>query len=391
MNKLAWLEIDLDAVAHNFNTVRKRVGEDIEILCVVKADAYGHGACEVSRVLVDSGADRLGVATVDEGKQLRNSGFNVPIQILSATLPGQAREIVEYNLIPTVFTRDMASALSHEAGLKNKKISVHLKVETGMGRIGVLSEDAVALACFIKDLPNLELEGVFTHFATASGPDYDYLNKQWNLFNDVLRELKSVGVNYHFSHVATSAVITDFPDMKLNMVRPGIMLYGMLPAPHMYHKLLLRPVLTLKARVVYVKKLTEDMTLSYDRTYLAPAGSVIATLPIGYADGYSRTLSNRGWVLLKGKQVPVVGRVCMDSILVDVTSIEEVRPGDEAVIIGKQKDRYISVDDIAALMDTINYEVSTLLGKRYPRIFKRGGEIKEIRTLNGKYSPVNAV
>ncbi|MCL5038179.1 MAG: alanine racemase [Chloroflexi bacterium] len=392
MDKMTWLEIDLSAVRHNFNIIRRRVGKDVAVLCVVKADAYGHGAVEVGRVLEEAGADRLAVATVDEAKQLHKAGIKIPVQILSATLPGQAPAIVKFGFIPSVFTREMASSLSEEAAKQGRELKVHLKVETGMGRIGILPDEAVEIARYIQDLPNIELEGVFTHFATAASPDKEYVYEQWNAFNKVLEDLKAAGIKYKYAHVATSAVLIDYPEMKLNMVRPGLIIYGMVPSPQMLHKLPLRPVLSLKARVVYAKKLPEDMTLSYDRTYTAPRGSVIATLPLGYADGYSRMLSNRGWVLLRGMEVPVVGRVCMDSILVDATSVGEVFPGEVAVIIGHQLDRYISVDDIASLMDTINYEVTTLLGKRHPRFFMKDSEIKEIRTLNGIYqSPVNAV
>lgn len=380
MRHLSWLEIDLDAVAHNFRAVRERVGQGVAVMGIVKADAYGHGAPEVAEALEANGADFLGVATLDEAIQLRNYGINIPILILGGTLPWQARDIVAYNITPSVFCRDNLKALSYEARKAGKKVKVHLKVETGMGRYGLFPGDSVELAKEIVKMPNLILEGVFTHFSTPAS-DRQYLYKQWERFNQTLSEIRSQGIFIPYTHAATSAVIIEHPEMKLNMVRPGLILYGLYPSPYMKDKIDLQPALSFKTRVVYVKKILQELGISYEKSYQAVPGGVIATLSTGYADGYSRFLSNRGKVLIKGQEFPVVGRICMDSMMVYIGKVCRVKPGDVAVIVGRQGDKEISVDDIAKLVGTINYEVVSLLGKRHRKVFKRSGKLKEVRTL----------
>jgi len=380
MKHLTWLEIDLDAIAHNFHAVRERAGKGVAVMGVVKADAYGHGAPEVAEVLEANGADFLGVATLDEAIQLRNYGISIPILILGGTLPWQARDIVAYNITPAVFCSDTLKTLSYEARRAGKQIKVHLKIETGMGRYGLFPDDSLELAREIVSMPNLVLEGAFTHFSTA-GTDREYLHKQWHWFNHAVREIKNLGIQIPYTHVATSAVLIDHPDMKLNLVRPGLMLYGLYPNPSMKGKVDLQPALSFKARIVHVKKLLKPLGISYDKTHQAFPGDVIATLAAGYADGYSRFLSNRGKVLIKGEEFSVVGRICMDSMMVFMGKVRQAKPGDVAVIVGRQGEKEISVDDIAKLVGTINYEIVSLLGKRHRKVFKRSGKIKEVRTL----------
>lgn len=358
-------EIDLDALRHNFTEIRRRINPNSKLCAVVKANAYGHGAVEVSKVAVECGADFLAVATVEEGLELRRAGFSLPILILSL-IPSQAAEfIVENNLTATVADFELAKKISAAAAKLNKPAKVHLKIETGMGRIGVAADKAVELAKKISALPSVELEGVFSHFADADSPDRTFTNRQIKIFSGVADKIRSAGVNVKIFHLAESAAALDIPEAHFDMVRSGIINYGLYPSADFPKTIELHPVMKLVARIVYLKKISAGTSIGYGREFVAERDSLIATLPIGYADGYIRAYKNFH-VEIRGKLAPIAGRVCMDQVMIDVTDIDGVKVGDEVILFGSN---LISIDDAAKHLNTINYEITCLVSERVPRIF----------------------
>lgn len=364
-----WAEVNLDNIVYNLEQVRKRVSAETLIMAVVKADAYGHGVIPVARRVVEAGADRLAVALPEEGVELREAGFTLPVQVLGEILPPQYPLILDYDLIPTIGKIETARGLNQLAVRKGVLQKVHLKVDTGMGRIGTLPDSAVEFVLKIAQLSNLELEGLMTHFATADEENKEYTYYQWERFNYVIRKLETEGVSIPIKHAANSATIIDLPQFELDMVRPGIMLYGLRPSPEVDNSLSLKPALSWKARIIYLKEVPAGTAISYGSTYITPRRSRIATIPLGYADGYSRLLSNKGQVLIHGRRAPVRGRVCMDQFMVDVTEIPGVSVGDEVVLIGKQGKEEITATEMADLTGTINYEITCSISKRVPRIY----------------------
>lgn len=374
----AWAEIDLDAIAQNVREIRRITGKRTEIMGAVKADAYGHGVMETVRTMLDNGVTRLAVSMLDEAIQLRKLGINVPILILSYTDPARAEEIILNEVTQTVFTHDLAKALSESAVRLNRNVKIHVKVDTGMTRVGFMpGYSAVKNILEISSLPHIIIEGLFTHFASADENDKSYTRMQFEKFMSICSELGRVGVHIPVKHVCNSAGIIEFPEMHLDMVRPGIILYGLYPSCEVdSHKISLKPAMTLKANVIFVKDVEESTCISYGRTFKTSRKSRIATIPIGYADGYTRLLSNKGKVLIHGRTAPVVGRICMDQCMVDVTDLgEEVKTGDEVVLFGRQGDACISVEEVAADIGTISYEVVCIIGKRIPRVYLKGGKI----------------
>lgn len=374
----AWAEIDLDAIAQNVREIRRITGKRTEIMGAVKADAYGHGVMETVRTMLDNGVTRLAVSMLDEAIQLRKLGINVPILILSYTDPARADEIILNEVTQTVFSHDLAKALS-EAGVRlNRNVKIHVKVDTGMTRVGFMpGYSAVKNILEISTLPRIIIEGLFTHFASADENDKSYTLMQFEKFMSICSELGRVGVHIPVKHVCNSAGIIEFPEMHLDMVRPGIILYGLYPSDKVdTQKITLKPAMTLKANIILVKDVDEGTCISYGRTFKTLHNSRIATIPIGYADGYTRLLSNKGKVLIHGRTAPVVGRVCMDQCMVDVSDLgEEVRTGDEVVLFGRQGDAFISVEEVAADIGTISYEVVCIIGKRIPRVYLKDGKI----------------
>ncbi|HEX3031134.1 MAG TPA: alanine racemase, partial [Bacillota bacterium] len=353
-----WAEIDLTALAHNVRQIRSLTAPKAKVMAVVKANAYGHGALEVAGVALANGADRLAIATLGEGIALRKAGFGVPILILGPTPPEDVGEAVRYNLTQTVFSYELAEAMSWAAVQQRKTAKVHIKLDTGMGRIGLDSndKDTVDRILAISKLPNLEVEGIFTHFAVSDITDKSFAREQFTRFLGVTEELEKRGLPIPVRHVANSAAIIDLPETHLDMVRAGIILYGLYPSDEVNKSRIdLRPAMSLKAKVSHVKEVPPGTSISYGRTYQSSGPEIIATLPLGYADGYSRLLSNKGEVLIHGKRAPVVGRVCMDQIMVNVTHIPGVRVGDEAVLFGEQQGVHLSVDELAEKIGTINY------------------------------------
>lgn len=378
-----WIEIDLDALVFNIGVVRSRIGSDVGVLLVVKADAYGHGAVEVARVAVKSGVDVLGVATLQEGIELRQAGVDAPILILSPSMEDEAQAIIEYDLSCSVQSLAIGRALSRACVDRRKKGTVHVEVDTGMGRSGVLLEDAVPFITAVAKLPEIALEGVYTHFP-SSEEDPEFTGRQVTSFLSLLETLDRKGVSVPIRHAANSGGVLDVPDsaeLPFNMVRPGIMVYGLTPSPDSEGRSSLRPVMTFKSRVAQIRELPAGHPVSYGRTFLTPTAMRTAVIPVGYGHGYGWRLSNQGEVLVRGRRAPVVGRVTMDVTLVDLRGIPDAAVGDEVVLFGRQGDAEISVDEVAERVGTISYEIICGIGKRVTRVYVRSGETIGLRTL----------
>jgi len=360
--------------------IRRLAKKDALVTAVIKADGYGHGATKIAQTLLENGADRFAVAVLDEGIELREAGFEVPILILGFTDKERAEEIVSYDLEQAVYSWELAEAISKEAVKQNKTAKIHIKVDTGMGRIGLRPDkDSVQLIKKISKLPNIAIEGIFTHFAVADTLDKTYTEGQYERFTWICGELERENVKINVKHCGNSAAIIDLPNMHLNMVRAGIILYGLKPSDEvMLDKIELKQVMSLKVRITHVKEIEAGQSVSYGRRFIAEKKSKIASLPVGYADGYTRMLSGKAEALVKGRRVPVVGRICMDQCMIDVTGIEDVKVGDEVVLFGKQGEGFIHIDELAEKLDTINYEIVCMISRRVPRVYVRNGKIVDV-------------
>lgn len=376
-------DIDLDAVLFNFDQMSKHIPEGTKIMAVVKADAYGHGAVPIAELLEPY--DYLwgyATATIDEAIELRKAGIKKPILILGYTFPECYDLIVKYDIRQTVFQLDMAEELSKEAVRQNKKAYIHVKLDTGMGRIGYqTTEEAVRETSVMKGLPMLEMEGVFTHFANADTASQEFTLKQLEKFRGMVKAMEDAGVHFSMKHCANSAAIIELSDEKFELVRAGIISYGMWPSDEVKKDVVsLKPILSLKSHVVYVKEVEPGTPVSYGSTWVAQERRKIATIPVGYADGYPRSLSNKGYVLIKGHEAPITGRVCMDQLMVDVTEIpEEIHIGDRVTLIGQDGDLTITAEELGDLSGRFNYELLCDLGNRIPKIYYQNGKMKEIR------------
>ncbi len=360
--------INIGALEHNFNEVVRRVAGR-KILAVVKARAYGHGAVAVSRRLLGFGADMLGVALVEEGMELRQAGIDAPILMMGSLFPEQAEVLTDLRLTPVVFTMNTARALSRAAQKLKTSVSVHVKIDTGMGRIGIAPEEADEFLEMLRGLPGIDIQGLMTHFADADLREKVFASKQIDRLAALVQRLTEKGISVPLIHAANSAAVLSYQDSLFTMVRPGLMLYGYSPLEAGASQFDLIPVLSLVTRIAYLKKVKAGTSISYGRTFVTKRDSLIATLPVGYADGYSRSLSNKGEVLIRGRRVPIVGRVCMDMCMVDVTDIPGVSEGDDTVLIGSQDDERITAEEIAAKTGTIPYEVLCGISGRVPRIY----------------------
>lgn len=371
MGRPVWVEVDLDNIGHNVRAHKKLIAPGVKLMAVVKANGYGHGVIPIANAALHNGAEQLAVAILDEGLQLRKAGFGVPILILGYTPPEQAADVVKNNLTQTVYTVAEAQALSWAAVQQRKTARVHVKIDTGMSRLGfVPGAESVNQIIELSKLPNLNVEGIFTHFADADNDDKTYTEKQFLLFKNLLFQLEQHGLTIPIRHCANSAATIDLPHTHLDMVRAGISLYGYYPSELVdKSKIALKPAFFLKARVAHVKTVPAGTSISYGCTYTTAKTSQIATIPIGYADGFPRAMGNRGEMLIHGQKAPVIGRVCMDQCMVDVTDIEGVQSGDEAVLIGAQGDQVLTVEDYAQKLNTINYEVVCMIRQRVPRIY----------------------
>lgn len=363
-----WVEVDLEAIAHNVRRIVEIVGSQVKVMAVLKADAYGHGAVKTARTALNNGAFALGVACVGEAVTLRKAGITAPILNLGYTPAWQARETVMHGVVATVFSIDVAQALSRAAVDLNSGARVHVKVDTGMGRLGLLPPDVVAFVGGIIDLPGLNVEGIFTHFAIADTKDKSYTLGQLRRFREVLARLRAAGIEIPIAHAANSAAILELPESRFDMVRLGIAMYGLDPSADVKCPPDFRPALAFKTQVAQVKDLPTGSYISYGCTYCTARPSRIAVIPVGYADGFRRAPSSWGEVLVRGQRAPIVGRVCMDQTMIDVTDIPGVRQGEDVVLIGRQGRDAITVEDVADRLGTISYEVISEILTRVPRV-----------------------
>ena len=368
-------EIDLTAFRHNLQNLRKYLDPQTRIMAVVKADAYGHGAVPCARIAVESGAaNYLGAGVIEEGIELRENGLNAPILILGSIFPDEAEALVRHNLATILCTPPLAQALSKEAEKQDKTVSVHIKVDTGMNRLGISPENLPALLDQVRNLKNLKIEAVSTHFSSADDEDLSVTQAQLEKFQTALTILQKEGVHTPIVHCANTSALFKFPESHFNMVRPGLILYGVLPSPSLRPIIdqgenPFQPVMQWKSQIILLKPIAKNQPVSYSGSFTTQRDSLIATLPIGYADGLHRMLSNKMDVLIRGRRAPQVGNICMDMILIDVTDIPDVQAGDEVVIFGRQGDEMISVEELAVKGKTIPYEILCSVSKRVPRIY----------------------
>lgn len=357
-----WAEINLDSLESNFLQVKGIIGNDVGVVSIVKADAYGHGAVAVGKVLIESGSQILGVATVEEALELRESWIRAPIILLGGIQPEEAESAIKNDLTPSLFSFASAKAVNKYAEKMGRVVRYHLKVDTGMNRLGVDSGEICDFLNQLSSFKNLEMEGVFTHFANAEGESRDSTLNQISIFKAILSLINQAGFYPKYIHSANSAAIQRFRNSHMNLVRPGIMLYG----SGRIGNCDLKPVMNLKTKIIQIKRIPSGTPVSYGGTFVSMRPTIIATLPIGYADGYMRGLSNRAKVSIKGTTAPVIGTVCMDLIMIDVTEVSEVAVGDEVVLFG---DDGVSVEDVARWADTIPYEILSTIGKRVRRVY----------------------
>jgi len=364
-------EISLKNLRNNLLSFREHINDRVKLMAVVKADGYGHGAIEIAKASLEYGANWLGVAFVEEGIQLRKSGLNVPILVFNPPFKDQYDLFFELDLTPTLYSNNMADSFSRLANKYNLTKRVHLKADTGMGRVGFFPyTEAVPAIEYAGNLPGLTVEGFYTHFATADEKDKGYARKQLARFMQVVRKLKSKGICPPILHTANSAAAMEIPQSWLNLVRLGISMYGHYPSPEISRDTLsLKPLMNLKSKVSHLKSVPPGTCISYGCTYVTEKNTRVATIPLGYGDGYSRLLSNKAEVLIRGRRFPVIGRICMDQFMVDVSSGPEIQEGDEVVLIGNQGTDSISTEEIANLLGTINYEVLCSISRRVPRVY----------------------
>ncbi|MBS3943837.1 MAG: alanine racemase [Dethiobacter sp.] len=367
-----WAEIDLNCIAHNVAQFRRHLGLQTQIMAVVKADAYGHGAVETARAALEAGASQLAVALPEEGVQLRQAGIAAPVLVFGYSDPNVLPLLQEYCLTPSILDLDTAKAYSERLLGRGEQLPVHIEVDTGMGRVGLSSVEAVDLIAAAAEMPGLKLEGLFTHFAAADEAGRDFTDHQLRSFNRMLEHCRRRGLPIPLRHAANSAAAIAYPEARYDMIRLGISLYGCYPSSCLQGAAVsLRPALSLKSRIVFLKEVPPGTPIGYGYTYRAATQALIATVPIGYADGYSRRFSNNARVLVRGEFAPVVGRVSMDQITIDVTGVSGVTRGDEVVIYGRQGNHQITVAEAAEAIGTISYELLCAVGKRVPRFYLR--------------------
>ena len=386
MVKRTWAEISLNAIEHNYNTIRNKVADDTMVCCVIKADGYGHGAVELSQIYEKLGADFFAVSNIDEGIEIRKSGSKLPIVILGYTPVSEAENLAEYDISQAVFSLEYAKELSEKCVEEDCICKMHIKVDSGMSRIGFMCQEfprdeySIEEICETCCLPNLEVEGLFTHFCVSDedAEGREFTNKQYENFIHVRDSLKKRGVDISVVHCSNSGAIEDYPETCCDMVRAGIILYGLAPSSKLADRLDLVPAMTLKTVVAFVKEVQKGATISYGRTFTADRKMKIATVPIGYADGFIRQNAKDGYMTVNGKKAKIVGRICMDQTMLDVTDIEDVKTGDEVVVFGTGENGEPTADSLAENTGTINYETVCLVGKRVPRIYIKDGKIENV-------------
>lgn len=386
MVKRTWAEISLNAIEHNYNVIRNKVADDTKVCCVIKADGYGHGAVELSQIYEKLGADFFAVSNIDEGIEIRKSGSKLPIVILGYTPVSEAENLAEYDISQAVFSLEYAKELSEKCVEEDCICKMHIKVDSGMSRIGFMCQEfprdeySIEEICEACCLQNLEVEGLFTHFCVSDedAEGREFTNKQYENFIHVRDSLKKRGVDISVVHCSNSGAIEDYPETCCDMVRAGIILYGLAPSSKLADRLDLVPAMTLKTVVAFVKEVQKGATISYGRTFTADRKMKIATVPIGYADGFIRQNAKDGYMMVNGKKAKIVGRICMDQTMLDVTDIEDVKTGDEVVVFGTGENGEPTADSLAENTGTINYETVCLVGKRVPRIYIKDGKIENV-------------
>lgn len=384
-----WAEVDADAISSNFQAIREAADSNSQIMCVIKADGYGHGAVFLAKLYEKLGAARFAVSNIEEALQLRENGVTLPILILGFTPADMAAELANNNISQAVFSEDYAKELSDCAVRNDVQVRIHIKLDTGMSRIGFMYQDRERDSTSIYEiqrvcsLPGLVTEGIFTHFAVSDeGIDgKEATMHQFSCFSDAVSRLTRRGIHFDVVHCSNSGAIADYPQAHMDCVRAGIILYGLSPSQKLSNALKLRPAMKIKSVIAQVKTVEAGTAVSYGGTFVTDRPTRIATVPIGYADGYSRSLSNRAYMSVNGKKAPVIGRVCMDQVMLDVSNIDNVKTGDEVIVIGDGTDGAMSFDDVAEMTGTINYEVVCLVGKRVPRVYIRDG--KNIGIMDG--------
>ena len=375
-----YARIDLDAIAYNMEQMKLRIDGDTQIMAVIKTDAYGHGAVQVAQMLEKY--DYIwgfAVATLDEAVVLRVEGIQKPILVLGCIFPDQYMEMLDNDIRMNVYTEDMAKEIANMARREGKTAYLHIKLDTGMGRLGFsITEESVEAITRISKLSNVKMEGVFTHFAKADEKDKTFTMQQIQQFESMTRLLKEQGVTFAYEHCSNSAAIIDVPEAKFDIVRAGISTFGLYPSEEVDKEAVhLKPALALKSHVAFVKEIEPGTSISYGGTFVAEKKMKIATIPVGYGDGYPRALSGVGYVLIRGKKAPILGRICMDQFMVDVTHIEDASFGDKVTLIGRDGNEYISVEMLGELSGRFNYEFICDLGKRIPRVYVKNGKVAE--------------
>jgi len=364
-----YVEIDLSKIAFNINEIKKKVAP-AKIMAVVKANAYGHGIVPVSKLALQNGASYLAVALIEEAIELRESGFTEPILVFGGEFEHQINEIIDHNLEISIFSKKFVDYVSRQPSAKNSRIKVHIKIDTGMGRVGIPWQKATDFIRDVKQIKIFEIKGVYTHFASSDEHDKTYANRQLSRFKQVLEELERNDIHIPLRHAANSGAIVDLPEAYFDIVRPGIMMYGYYPSNETSQSVSIKPAMTFKSRVSYIKEVPSGTGISYGIKHITSSPTIIATIPVGYADGYNRLLSNKGQVIINGKKFPVVGRVCMDLIMVNIGTDNSIEIGDEVILFGKQGTMEFGVYEICNIVDTIPYEVCCWISKRVPRIYK---------------------
>lgn len=384
----SWVEVDLDAIRENVAAIKASIWRSSELMAVVKADAYGHGVRHVVPALLEAGADRLAVSMLDEAIELRLNGVTAPILVLSYTDPRRADEIVKYHITQTVYSLDLVEAINAAGARRNELVNVHIKVDTGMGRVGyVAGFNTIKTVEEISQLPYIAIEGIYTHFSTADDEDTSYVRHQFQTFLSLCQELERMGIYIPIKHCCNSAATIRYPEFALDMVRPGLMLYGQLPDNCEDFRPKLKAAIQLKSNVIHAKTVDAGYSVSYGRKFVTKRESKIVTVPIGYADGYFRSMSGVAEAIVAGYRVPVVGNICMDACMLDVTDVPvDIEVGAEVVLIGSQQRadghiEEITADEVASWAHTIPYEVLVVIGKRVPRVYTSAGERVAVETV----------
>lgn len=359
----SYLEVDLNAISYNLKQIKEKVGDKTSIMPVVKANAYGLGVTNLKEVLLENGIKRIAVAIPEEAIELKNQDFPFEIMILNEILPEEANKVVENNFICSIALLEVAKQLDETAKKQNKKVRVHIEIDTGMGRVGVKPQEALKFMRELKKYRNLEVEGIYTHFSNAD-VDEEYTKEQIGKMDYVIEKLKKENLLPKYIHASASSGILNFKQARYNLVRPGIILYGYFPDEKLKETLNLKPATKLKSKVTFVKTVPEGTPISYGRTFQAKEETRVATVPLGYADGLRRILSNQGEVIIRGNRAKIIGNICMDNFMVDVTNVPDVQIGDEVILWDNEK---LSIEEMAQKCHTINYEILCTIGQRIPR------------------------